>query len=390
MQFDGVGGFWSRRTSRFAAFLPSRMSRRLPSASPSRLAPRLAALLVVAAAVLAGTQTGAAQAAPPVAGRAPDGALQTTNDAAPKPSGLLPQAERQPPLASPAVPLAPSAESPRGAESLPPVAYPPSAMPPPAPPAAGTDNGAPAGYPLGPVYAPAYAPAKPGPRTGQNALPPGYPQPEYYVHPLSRRPHAGSHEHEGLFLRLSVGAGAAGMSYRQRFESARPAHVKTNGLAAAFELGLGRRVYERLIVHFNLSVIGANSRRQIDGVKDNSYDSLGTTFWLLGVGATYYFMPTNIYLTLVLGTGGMVERRDYGLVTGTLAVANRGSNQIDTSPGFASSFAIGKEWWVGGRGDWGIGASIMAALYAAPIDVAGVTSTAIGHSTSLAFSATLN
>jgi hypothetical protein len=219
---------------------------------------------------------------------------------------------------------------------------------------------------------------------GQYAPPPGYPQPIAYQRPLSRPPGPGSHEHEGFFLRISAGGGAGGMTYKERFNgSVQSSNVKTRGLAAAFELALGGRVVENFIVHANLSLVGTDSRREINSVKDNSYDSIGTTFWLLGAGATYYFMPSNLYLTLVLGTGGMVERRDYGIV-------GRDDNQIETGAGFASSLAIGKEWWVGGRGDWGIGASITGAVYAAPIDVAGVKSTAVGHSITLAFSATLN
>jgi hypothetical protein len=103
----------------------------------------------------------------------------------------------------------------------------------------------------------------------------------------------------------------------------------------------------------------------------------------VGAGGTYYFMPTNLYLTLALGTGGFVETRDYG----NLGIKEQ---QIESKAGFASSLAIGKEWWVGGRGEWGIGGSITGTFYAVPIDVGGVKSTASGNVISLAFSATLN
>jgi hypothetical protein len=213
--------------------------------------------------------------------------------------------------------------------------------------------------------------------------PPGYVQADPYSRPLSRRPHLGSHEHEGLFLRISAGAGAAGMTYKERFSGPRASSVKTTGIVGSFEVGLGARVAENFMVHGNVSVMGASTKREIDGVKDNSYDSLGTTFWLLGAGATYYVMPPNLYLTLVLGTGGMIEHRDYGVV-------GRANTQIETRPGFAGSLAVGKEWWVGGRGDWGIGACISGAVYAAHLGIDGVQSTAIGHGITLAFSATLN
>jgi hypothetical protein len=200
---------------------------------------------------------------------------------------------------------------------------------------------------------------------------------------MGRAPGPGSHEHEGFFLRLTLGVGAAGTSYKEEIESPRVSNVKTRGLAAMFDIAVGGRVVDNFIVHGSLSVAGVSSNREIDGVKDRSYNSLSTTLWMLGVGGTYYFMPTNLYLTLVVGTGGFVETRDYG----NPAIAQE---QIQSGAGFATSVAVGKEWWVGGRGDWGIGGCITGSFYSVPIEVGEVKSTALGNVISLAFSSTLN
>jgi hypothetical protein len=177
--------------------------------------------------------------------------------------------------------------------------------------------------------------------------------------------------------------GAAGTSYKQEIEPPHVSDIKTRGLAAVFDIAIGGRVVDNFMVHGNVSVAGVASNREIDGIKDRSYKSLSTTMWMFGAGGTYYFMPTNLYLTVVLGTGGFVETRDYG-------GPELEQEQIQSGAGFASSLAVGKEWWVGGRGEWGIGGSITGSFYSVPIEVGDVKSTALGNVISLAFSSTLN
>lgn len=349
---------------------------------------------VVASAAVHGTVVAAAsaQASPQPAYPAQRAPAATPRGA---PASAAPAAPTGAPPALSAQPVAPPPSVPPPAASTvaaPPTATAPGIIPAPAAPEASSSELAPAfpsdqaaaGYPQqAPVYATPYTPDQTQqPYYGTYAPPAGYPASPSYAGPLGRAPGPGSHEHEGFFLRLSLGVGAAGTKYKERFDTNRNSDVKTRGLAVAFDVALGGRVVENFILHANLSFAGTDSNREIDGVKDRSYEALSTSMWMLGGGATYYFMPTNLYLTLVVGTGGFVENRDYG---------DRGDEeQIESGPGFASSLAIGKEWWVGGRGEWGIGASITGAFYVAPVDIGGVKSTAIGNCISLAFSATLN
>ena len=290
--------------------------------------------------------------------------------------GLPPSSAGQPPSAAPAAPPAP----PPASETIEPL--PGSAPASPASQQSPPPGGDPAGQAS--VYAAPYGSgqAQP-PYYGTYAPTSDYPSAPSYAGPLGRAPGPGSHEHEGFFLRLTLGVGAASNSYKERIEGPQVSEVQTRGLAVTFELAVGGRVVDNFIVHGNLSFAGADSNREIDGVQDRSYRSLGTSMWLFGAGGTYYFMPTNLYLTLVLGTGGFVETRDYGSL-------ETDQEQIESRVGFASSLAVGKEWWVGGRGEWGIGGSITASVYAVPLTIDDVQSTAVGNVISLNFSSTLN
>jgi hypothetical protein len=291
-----------------------------------------------------------------------------------------------PPLAPPPVQAPPAGQpvSPPAAEAAqaPALGTPPPPSPLLAPPLP------PEGYPSAPpiYYAPGYAPGyrtqQPPSNYGIETTPPDYPQPSYQAM-QGRVPGPGSHEHEGFYLHLGTGVGAGGASYQERIDG-NVSNVKTRGIAITFDVGVGGRITDSFILHGDLTFTFFDaSRKKVDGVEDNGYDGIDSTLWMLGVGGTYYFMPTNLYLTLVLGTGGFTESRDYKSF-------GQDEVQIDSSAGFAGSLAIGKEWWVGGRGEWGIGAAIKGLVAVAPIEIADLKSTATGHGITLEFSATLN
>ncbi len=60
-----------------------------------------------------------------------------------------------------------------------------------------------------------------------------------------------------------------------------------------------------------------------------------------GVGATYYLMSINVYLSQILGAGA--------------AEVSAGMGSVGTELGFAAHTLIGKEWFLGE--DWGLGAA---------------------------------
>lgn len=292
---------------------------------------------------------------------------------------IVPPAQADPaPPAQPAPP--PNANNPaypQGSAYAPPPSYPPP-VPQQGYPSAAQPYYAPGdapGYPAG------YGPPQQGYGYGYESAPPGYGHPTYQA-VQGRMPGPGSHEHEGFYLHLGTGVGAGGASYRERVDTT-VADVTTRGIAVTFDLGLGGRVVENFMLHGNLTLTFFGAKKRVDGVEDYGYDSIQSTLWLIGGGGTYYIMPTNLYLTAVIGTAGLVETRDY-------ASFGYDEEQVESTPGFGGALSIGKEWWVGGRGEWGIGAAIKGMVCGAPIEIANVHSTMIGHSVTLQFSATYN
>ena len=274
-----------------------------------------------------------------------------------------------PPASTGAVAPAPAsaASEPEGSPLL------PTEPPPPPPP------GAPQIPAEAPIYPPAYVPPQPqgyGPYTPEYAD--GYGEP---VDP--RAPDDGAYAHEGFFLRFNVGIGAGGATYKERLDDARVSRVKTRGFEGMFELAIGGTVADDFILHGNVMVVSMSSNKTVDGVEERDYDDLSTSMYLLGGGGTYYFRPANVYLTASVGLGGLVERRE-------LKGDRDFTDDIESGAGVGTAIGVGKEWWVGRRGEWGIGAALMGAFYAAPLDIAGEQSTFRGHSVSLTFSATLN
>jgi hypothetical protein len=267
----------------------------------------------------------------------------------------------------------------------------PSAPPPPAPsPQAFQPTDSPLIVPSAPPssaapQAPVYPPNYPAPAPAYGTYPaaPGSRQYPYaYGEPRLRGP--GAHEHDGFFLRLAVGVGAGGMAYDERTAiGQKRSGVKTRGLIGSFEVAVGGRVVDNLIVHGSLIAVGMSSNKTVDGVENNNYDELATRMGLLGAGVTYYVMPTNLYLTLVAGASYLEERREDERTRGDSAA-------VESGVGGATALTVGKEWWVGQRGQWAIGAAITGGFYTAPVEIAGEDTWARAHSISLNFSATLN
>ena len=231
-----------------------------------------------------------------------------------------------------------------------------------------------------PVYPPPYAPGTTVPGYGD----PAASDAAGSARPFDSRLRLGAYEHDGFFLRLQVGVGAGGMTYREPLATdGSRAKVKTRGVIGSFELAIGGRVVENLILHGNLIAAGMGPNKTIDGLENNVYDDLATRMLLLGGGATYYVMPANLFITVVLGVSYLEERRDDDR-TRSDSVA------IESGAGTGTALSIGKEWWVGQRGQWGLGAAITGAFYVAPIEIALRDTWAKAHTVSLSFSATYN
>lgn len=182
--------------------------------------------------------------------------------------------------------------------------------------------------------------------------------------------------HRGFFLRLSSGIGAGGSRYHA------PVHgelqsVKTRGLSTMFEFSMGGALTENLILHGNAAFLNVyESRREVSGRHENSPD-IESGCALLGAGLTYYLMPANTYITVTSGVAGFSESR-------------RGRLTIESRAGVGGSLSLGKEWWIGRTGDWGVGAALRGSFYTMKAHIYGDLERVYVSDIGLVFSATMN
>lgn len=242
--------------------------------------------------------------------------------------------------------------------------------------AIGTAGEAPVVPAEAPVYPQGYAPPPEANDYGSYPAPDDYGSGAFPDDTSDLEGGPGAREHDGFFLRLSIGPGAGRAHYKESIDDLRVSTVEASGLAGMFDLAVGGRVVGNLIVHGNLMFSRFDSpTRRVDGVKDAALH-VASSSTLLGAGASYYFMPLNVYLSASLGMAWAFERR--------------AGDQLRTGTGVFVALAAGKEWWVGRSGEWGLGAALRTTFMAAPIDMAGVESTLKLGNIGVAFSATFN
>jgi hypothetical protein len=147
--------------------------------------------------------------------------------------------------------------------------------------------------------------------------------------------------HRGFYLSMGLGANFSTVSdlvvgsYNYKFK----------GVGVQFDGKVGGAIRENLILHGSL-LVNSMSGPEVSsgGQSQNTTSSLTLTEILIGGGATYYFMPYNIFLS---GTFGMGE---FGLTD------DDSNTSVTTDMGFSMQLKAGKEWWISKR--WGIGAAI--------------------------------
>jgi hypothetical protein len=146
----------------------------------------------------------------------------------------------------------------------------------------------------------------------------------------------GFHTHDGFYLRLQLGIG-----YNQA-ETVGGDDIAIKGAAGGFNFELGYAIVENFILFGRLGGTSVTSPDiELGGVTvEGTDDDVSSNFSGLGVGATYYFMPVNVYVT--------------GAITASnLSITDDGDELADTDSGPALHLGVGKEWWV--SRNWGIG-----------------------------------
>jgi hypothetical protein len=122
--------------------------------------------------------------------------------------------------------------------------------------------------------------------------------------------------------------------------------------------GTVARNFALAVDFFGLSMFEPNVEQ--NGRDLGDADNTRATFGGIGLGATYYVMPLNLYLAASIGAG-----------VGTLEIEVREGPvtfrfEEDSEVGLALNFMIGKEWWVARR--WGLGVALQAVFAALETD----------------------
>ena len=173
--------------------------------------------------------------------------------------------------------------------------------------------------------------------------------------------------HDGFFLRLSAGGGAANTEI-----DVPGAKTKLDGSTGDVNFAVGGTVAKNLALHG--TVFG-----WLVSDPDVEVDSLGTgsaegdlDLTAFGAGLTYYFMPANIYISGSVGAGKLSFDSPVG--------------DFESDRGLVGELTVGKEWWIGGG--WGLGLSGSFGFHSIPDG--DIDENWKGNSFALRLSATMN
>ncbi len=152
----------------------------------------------------------------------------------------------------------------------------------------------------------------------------------------------GFHKHDGFYLRLQLGGG-------YNYADAANEDVAVKGGAFGLNLEIGYAILENFILYGKLyGTSVSNPDIEIGDVTvEGTDDDVSSNFSALGVGATYYIMPANIYVSGAISAS-------------QLSITEDGDTIAETDSGPALHLGVGKEWWV--SRNWGLGLGAELAL----------------------------
>ena len=148
---------------------------------------------------------------------------------------------------------------------------------------------------------------------------------------------SGFHQHDGFFLRFHGGAGSGKMVEEDLLGS----DMTLSGLAGVFRFQIGGTVATNLVLFGEMGAFVMSDPEMEWQTLSGTAENVDLSISDIGAGLSYYFMPSNIYLS-----GTFTISRDRI----ELKDLNRSGS---TQSGFGMYFSIGKEWWV--SADWGLG-----------------------------------
>lgn len=149
-----------------------------------------------------------------------------------------------------------------------------------------------------------------------------------------------SETHDGLFLRLAGGIGGISTSAESG-----PVTATLSGGGIPLDFAIGGAVARNFALHADFYGTAAVAPKLSINNSDVGKASENTTLYGSGVGlgATFYTMPLNLYFS------GSVGVARYGLKYDNGSQTSSGT----TKAGLGVNLLVGKEWWV--SDNWGLG-----------------------------------
>ena len=168
---------------------------------------------------------------------------------------------------------------------------------------------------------------------------------------LSESAHAGMpREHDGFFLRLSMGGGVADTEIEDDFNDF---ELELEGTAGDINIAIGGVVARNLAIHgtiFGWAISDPDAEFIEEGFGGEGELEGDLSMGAFGGGITYYLMPVNIYFS--------------GSVAAATLSFDAGEIDVESDTGIAGDFTVGKEWWVGNS--WGLGVAGGMSLHSIP------------------------
>ena len=147
------------------------------------------------------------------------------------------------------------------------------------------------------------------------------------------------HRHNGFYLHTDLGFASASTSGTTKFGGR---DFSFSGAGGSFAIALGGAVAHNLIVFGELAVVAVekplvkvDGREVSAGVRPQSFGVGG-----IGPGVSYYFDPSNIFISA-------------SLLVSSLTITDVDGVSQTTAGGPGLALKAGKEWWV--SKDWGLG-----------------------------------
>jgi len=180
----------------------------------------------------------------------------------------------------------------------------------------------------------------------------------------------GKYQHDGFYMRFLLGGASSTMTLDDG-----STEMELSGMSAAFRFQIGGTISENLIAYGEIGGIQIqNPDIEMDDKTYETDDTKASNFDV-GAGLTYYFMPTNIYLTGSI----LASRAELEYTRGSTTAKG------ESDMGLGLFFGIGKEWWI--ADDWALGATLFTAYNSVP-DKGSSDATISTMTFGVAFSAT--